>query len=78
MAETVYTQQMLTAIKKSFATGTLRVTYENGKEVVYRSLAEMQQIINTMQRELDAAAGTSKSRQVRMSTSRGLDDSGCK
>lgn len=76
MAETVYTQAMLNALKKNYASGTLSLTYD-GKEIRYRSLAEMQQIINTVQSELNAASGTRKSRQIRMRTSRGLDDSGC-
>lgn len=72
MADTPYTQAMLDALKKNFATGTLSVTYE-GKEIRYRSLAEMQIIINTMTRELNQAAGKKRPQQVRMSTSRGLE-----
>lgn len=72
MTDTPYTQAMLDALKKNFATGTLSVTYE-GKEIRYRSLSEMQMIISTMQRELDRASGKRKSQQVRMTTSRGLE-----
>jgi hypothetical protein len=72
MADTPYTQAMLDALKKNFATGTLSLTYE-GKEIRYRTLAEMQLIINTVQRELDQASGKSTSRQVRMTSSRGLE-----
>ncbi|MFN3827794.1 MAG: phage head-tail joining protein [Micavibrio sp.] len=68
---TVYTQEMLDAVKKAYASGTLRLTYE-GKTLEYRSLSEMEKIINTVQRELNAAAGTVKSKQVRFKTGRGV------
>lgn len=68
---TVYTQDMLDAVKRAYASGTLRLTYE-GKTLEYRSLAEMEKIINTVQRELSAASGKTKSRQVRFKTGRGL------
>lgn len=76
MTETVYTLAQLNAIKKAYASGVLRVNYD-GTETLYRSLSDMQQIINTITRALNAEAGKTTSSQVRMKTSRGLDDGGC-
>ena len=76
MAETVYTQDLLNKVKLAFASGTTSLEYD-GKRIQYRSLAEMQTIISTMQREIDEAAnGKPSSRQIRMKTGRGLDGHG--
>lgn len=53
---TVYTEQHLIAIKEAYGSGITRVTYD-GKTSEYRSLAEMKQIIATIELELAAAAG---------------------
>lgn len=71
MAETVFTQGMIDALKRSYASGTLRLTYE-GKTIEYRSLTEMERAINKMQSEVNRSQGVQKSRQVRMKTRRGL------
>jgi hypothetical protein len=51
-----FTQAQLDAIKRAYATGVTRVTYE-GKTTEYRSLAEMRQIIATIEADLAAQAG---------------------
>lgn len=70
---TVYTQDMLNKLKRAYASGTLRITYE-GKTLEYRSMAEMERAMNTVRRELESESGTGRSRQVRMKTGRGLQD----
>ena len=51
-----FTQAQLDTIKRAYATGVTRVTYE-GKTTEYRSLAEMRQIIATIEADLAAQAG---------------------
>lgn len=47
---TVYTQDMLNKLKRAYASGTLRITYE-GKTLEYRSMAEMERAMNTVDRK---------------------------
>lgn len=68
---TVFNQGMIDALKKAYGSGTLRLTYE-GKTIEYRSLAEMERSINSMQREVDNANGVRRSQQVHMKTRRGI------
>lgn len=56
-----FTQQQLDAIKRAYASGVTRVSYE-GKTTEYRSLAEMREIIATI--EADLAAQSGKKRPV--------------
>lgn len=51
-----FTQAHLTAIKEAYASGITRVSYD-GKTTEYRSLAEMKQIIATIEAELAAESG---------------------
>lgn len=51
----------LEALKTARATGEKRVTY-NGKTVEYREMSELNDAINTIQAELDAATGSKPSR----------------
>lgn len=52
-----YTQAQLVAIKQAYASGITRVSYD-GKTTEYRSLAEMREIIATIEASLAAEAGT--------------------
>jgi hypothetical protein len=51
MSQTGYTVERLIALEESIAEGALTVKY-NGKEVTYRSLAEMNKIADTMRKAL--------------------------
>lgn len=51
-----YTQAHLDAIRAAYASGVTRVSYD-GKTTEYRTLAEMRQIISTIEGELAAQAG---------------------
>ena len=52
-----WTESELEALKRAYATGTLRVSYD-GKSVEYGSAADLLSRIRTIEREM--AAGTSK------------------
>lgn len=51
-----FTQAQLDAIKRAYASGVTRVSYD-GKSTDYRSLAEMRQIIATIEADLAAQGG---------------------
>jgi hypothetical protein len=51
-----FTQAQLDAIKKAYASGVTRVSYD-GKTTEYRSLAEMRQIIATIEADLASQSG---------------------
>jgi hypothetical protein len=51
-----YSQAQLDAIKAAYASGVTRVSYD-GKTTEYRSLAEMREIIATIEEDLAAQAG---------------------
>lgn len=51
-----YTLEQLAAIKEAYASGITRVSYD-GKSTEYRSLAEMKQIIDTIENSLATDAG---------------------
>ena len=54
-----WTQAELDALRKAYASGTLRVSYD-GKTVEYGAAADLLQRIRTIEREMAAAAGTPK------------------
>ncbi|KFI24358.1 phage head-tail joining protein [Paenirhodobacter enshiensis] len=54
-----YTQAHLDLIKESYASGVTSVSYD-GKTTTYRSLAEMKQIIATIEGELSSTSGRSR------------------
>jgi hypothetical protein len=56
-----FTQGQLDAIKRAYASGVTRVSY-NGANTEYRSLAEMRQIIATI--EADLAVQTGRKRPI--------------
>ncbi|WP_347268141.1 hypothetical protein [Paracoccus sp. (in: a-proteobacteria)] len=51
-----FSQAQLEAIRLAYASGVTRVSYD-GKVTEYRSLAEMRQIIATIEADLAAGAG---------------------
>lgn len=51
-----FTQAQLDAIKRAYASGVTRVQYD-GKSTEYRSLAEMREIIATIEADLASHAG---------------------
>ncbi|HOT83515.1 MAG TPA: hypothetical protein PLQ12_09480 [Candidatus Defluviicoccus seviourii] len=57
-----WTQAELDALKRAYASGTLRVTYD-GKTVEYGSEADLIRRIRTIESEMAAAAGTPKPRR---------------
>lgn len=54
-----FTHAQLAAIKEAYASGITRVSYD-GKSTDYRSLAEMKQIISTIEADLAADAGKAR------------------
>ena len=54
-----WTQAELDALKKAYASGTLRVSYE-GRSVEYGSEADLIRRIRTIEREMAAEAGKPK------------------
>lgn len=66
MAQTSITQADRDALYAAIKTGALRVDYPGGGATTYRSLAEMQSILAQMDRTLDAAAGTTPTRRVKV------------
>ncbi|MDG4603736.1 MAG: hypothetical protein P9C48_14510 [Defluviicoccus sp.] len=57
-----WTQGELDALKRAYASGTLRVTYE-GKAVEYGSEADLIRRIRTIESEIATGAGTPKPRR---------------
>ena len=54
-----WTQAEMEALRKAYASGTLRVSYD-GKTVEYGAAADLLQRIRTIEREMAAAAGAAK------------------
>lgn len=55
-----YTSEDLAALQAAVATGAQRVRFEDGREVQYRSLAEMNQIIQSIQTAIGSTAAARK------------------
>lgn len=62
-----YTTTQLDALKRALATGERRVSFGD-KTVEYRSVEELQSAIRTVKAELARGAGTSRNRQIRVTT----------
>lgn len=65
-----YTQTQLNALKKALATGERRVSFGD-KTVEYRSVAELQTAIRTVEAGIARGNGVSK-RQIRVTTTKGF------
>jgi len=64
-----FTQQQIEILEKAIAQGTTRVKYQD-REVTYRSLEEMMQILNMMKKALGLAS--SKIKVIHPEFSKGL------
>ena len=71
MSMTDWTESELSALRRAYASGTTRVSYD-GKTVDYRSVAEIDRAIEALDREIAAAEGRRIVRQVRVTTAKGL------
>lgn len=54
----MFTSDDIAALKRAIATGALRVRYPDGREVMYRSLAEMRETLRMMQADIVPAKDT--------------------
>ena len=68
---TDWTETELSALRRAYASGTTRVSYD-GKTVDYRSVAEIDRAIEALDREIAAAEGRRIVRQVHVTTKKGL------
>jgi hypothetical protein len=71
MATVVELEARLEALKAQRDSAVARVSYD-GRSVEYRGTAEIARAIADLERELQAAQGTSPVRQIRIYTSKGL------
>ena len=65
-----YTNAQLDALRRALATGERRVTFGD-KTVEYRTVAELQTAIRTVEAEI-ARGGTTSKRQIRVTTGKGF------
>ena len=65
-----YTQTQLEALQRALATGEHRVSFGD-KTVEYRSVAELQAAIRSVEAEIARGAGAAK-RQIRITTGKGF------
>ena len=66
-----YTPEHLQALREALASGEHRVTYE-GKSIEYRSVADLKAAIAEVEATMARESGASKSRQIRVITSKAL------
>ena len=71
MATLAELEARLEALKAQRDSAVARVSYD-GRSVEYRGTAEIARAIADLERELQAAQGTSPVRQIRIYTSKGL------
>jgi hypothetical protein len=71
MATVAELEARLEALKAQRDSAVARVSYD-GRTVEYRGTAEIARAIADLERELQAAQGTSPVRQIRIYTSKGL------
>jgi len=65
-----YTQADIDALKTAIASGAIEVRHSDGRMVRYRSLQEMENLLNIMQADL-GATGTVINRQYRVYSEKG-------
>lgn len=66
-----FTQSDIDALKRAMRHGTLQVRYPDGRQVTYRGLAEMRQLLAMMEADRDGAAGTERVRTLRVASDKG-------
>lgn len=54
-----FTQDDIDRLKRAMAGGTMRVRYADGREVTYRSLSDMRELLKMMTGEVAATSGAS-------------------
>ena len=59
-----YSASDVAQLEAAIGTGAMRVRYADGREVTYRTLAEMREILRTMKAEVAGAAAPSRSIMV--------------
>jgi hypothetical protein len=64
-----WTQTDIVALKKAIATGATRVRYAD-RDVTYRSLSEMKEILALIEQEVN---GSTRIRQIRVNSRKGFD-----
>ena len=67
-----YTQTQLDALRAALASGELSVSHD-GRRVEYRSIAELERAISTVQSALAVQSGRKPVRRIRIATSKGLE-----
>lgn len=65
-----WTTADITKLKAAIAQGALRVRYAD-RDVQYRSLEEMKDLLGMMQSDVDRAAGVKRTKQTRFTTRKG-------
>lgn len=65
-----WTQAELDGLRKAYASGTLRVSYE-GKSIEYANEADLMRRIRVIEAEMAAAAGSSRTRRSFSSFAKG-------
>jgi transcriptional/translational regulatory protein YebC/TACO1 len=66
-----WTQDDADALKAAIASGARDVTYSDGSRIVYRSLAEMREVLAMIEAEV-AGASVTRVRTVRLNSSKGF------
>ena len=66
-----YSNEQLLALQKALATGEKRVTFGD-KTVEYRSIEELREAIREVEAHLARAAGSRRTRQIRVTTGKGF------
>ena len=66
-----YTEEQLQALREALTSGVLRVKYE-GREITYRSLDEIRQVLAQAEADVARANGTPTVRHIRISTTKGF------
>ena len=54
-----FTQNDIDLLKRAMASGRMRVRYADGREVTYRSLSDMRELLKMMTGEVAGASGAS-------------------
>lgn len=67
-----YTQADLDAIKGHIATGELSVTFDDGRQVVYRSMSDLFRAKRVIEDELAQASDVRRPRVFRVNVSKGI------
>ena len=66
-----YTESQVQALRDSLSSGVLKVKYE-GREITYRSLDEIRQVLAQAEAEVARNNGTPPVRHIRISTTKGF------